>query len=232
MKSRNIVLILIAATFVGGLSYNQFQENPNSSVSTVPLKHAQGRLKAIAREYMIENQKIKNPFELHQNWRLIKNDIYKSLSKEAYLNEQKHKIVNEDVIPVMADKVFKKLVRLKMDPQETKRKKYAPLPDQITMKNASTIVRDRLRKYGISENDKPILFQKIMQELKQYKEDNNLIDRKTVKVATDNIIKSFKEHKLNISNQETKSYLEQFIANSYKKRFEAQIRDQDWSVVP
>lgn len=232
MKIKNVALSLVAAIFVGSIGYNQGQDYPDKSTSTVPLKQARGRLKAIAREYMREKQNIKSPFELHQNWKFIKKDVYKKLASKAYLDEQKHRIVNEDAIPDMADKVFKKLAKLRTDDQGERRKKYSPPVDLISMKTAINLVRDRLRKHGIHENDKPILFKEIMQELKQYKEDDNLINRKTAKFVADNIIKKFKEHKLQISNQETKSYLEQFIANSYKKRFEEQIREQDWSIVP
>lgn len=231
MKTKNLALSLVAIILGCSIGYSQFQDNSNTSDGTLPLKQAKGRLKAIAREYMIENQKIKKPFDLHQNWRLIKKDIYKQLDKESYRDQQNQRVVNDYAIPEMANNVFIKLAKLRTDSQGERRKKYTPPPELISMKSSVALVRDRLRKQGIVEKDRPILFKKIMEELKHYKEEENMINKTTVKTIADTIIKKFKEHKLNVSTQ-PQSYLEQFIADSYKKRFEDQIRQQDWSVIP
>lgn len=230
MKVNKICLVLLAIVFISLNICRSAQDSFNRSVSIVPIKQAKGRLKAIARGYMIENQKNTNPFELHQNWRFIKKDIYKKLAQKSYLDEQNQRVVNEDVMPTMTDMVFKKLVELKTDATKERRKKYVQSPDLIDLKAASTVVRSRLRKHGISINDKPILFKEIMFELKKYIETENLISKNLTKTISDQIIIRFKINKHSLQNSSTKSYLQEFLSG-WEKRFTDQIGKQDWNVV-
>jgi len=213
-----IIGLAVSLSICGGHTKN----NSNLPVSEVPIKQAKGRLKAIARGYMVENQKNTNPFELHQNWRFIKKDIYKKLEQESYLDKQKQRVINEDVMPTMTDKVFKKLADLDSDQRE-RRKKYVQSPDLITVKESESVVRDRLRKHNIAINDRELLFDEIVLQLKTYVETDNMISKKLTKTIADEIIIKFKMNKLNIQSEAQKSYLQEFISGWYK-RFSNQIK--------
>lgn len=224
MEANKIKLMLLVGILINSSICSQL----NESNSTVTIKQAKGRLKAIARGYMVENQKNTNPFELHQNWRHIKKDIYKKLEKESYLNEQNQRIVNEDVMPMMTDKVFRKLAQLKLDAPKEKRTKYIQSPDLIDIKASTTLVRDRLRKHGIKTDDRPILFKEIMLELEKHMSDHNMLNRRLVKKTADEMITKFRFDKSSLQKAEPKSYLQDFIAG-WKTRFTDQIGKQDWT---
>lgn len=220
-----IIGLIVSLSICGSHS----KDNSNTSDSIVPIKQAKGRLKAIARGYMIEKQKNTDPFKLHQNWRFIKKDIYKSLEQESYVDKQKQRVVNENIMPAMTDKVFIKLAELDAN-QHERRKKYVQSPDLITIKEAGILARDLLRKHGISINDRDLLFGEIMSQLKTYIETDNMISKKQAKTIAEEIIIQFKVNKLNIQNSEQKSYLQEFISG-WRERFSNQMKTLDLNAV-